>query len=51
MRRLLELEKAFWNNTSISIIEDCGFVVEINDGEIIGIGYKEEECRDVQDYF
>lgn len=43
MRRLLELEKAFWNNTSISIIEDCGFVLEINDGEIVGLGQRGEE--------
>lgn len=43
MRKLFKFEKEFWNTMSISLIEDCGFVVEINDGEIIGIGQRGEE--------
>lgn len=39
VRKLEEFEKPFWNSTSISILVDAGFVLEINDGEIVGVGY------------
>ena len=45
MRALFETEKAFWNNTSISILEDAGFVLEINDGKIVGVGYATENTE------
>ena len=38
MRKLNSFELQFWNNTSISILIDAGFTVEINDGIIVGIG-------------
>ena len=38
VRKLEDFEKPFWNGTSISILEDAGFVLEINDGGIVGIG-------------
>jgi hypothetical protein len=40
MRKLEKFELQFWNNTSISILIDAGFTVEINDGMIVGI-----DCR------
>lgn len=39
MRKLESFELQFWNNTSISILIDAGFTVEINDGIIVGIDY------------
>jgi hypothetical protein len=41
-RDLLEPEIEFYNNTSICILIDAGFVLRINDGKITGIGLKEE---------
>ena len=43
MRELFKFEKEFWNNMSISLIEDCGFVVEISDGKIVGLEQRGEE--------
>ena len=45
MRVLLEYEKAFWNDTSISILEDAGFILQINDGEVVGVGYASEDTE------
>lgn len=42
-RKLEEYEKPFWNGTSISILENVGFVFEINDGEIVGVDYVPEQ--------
>lgn len=41
-RRLEEFEKPFWNSMSISLLIDAKFVLEINDGQIVGL----ETCKD-----
>lgn len=46
-RKLEQLEQSFWNGISVSILAISRFAFELNDGMIVGIGYKEEECRDV----
>lgn len=37
-RKLASVETSFWNSMSIGILIDSSFVVEINDGLIVGIG-------------
>ena len=46
MRKLEKNEIYFWNNTSISILIDCNFTLEINDGLIIGL--ETEGSKNVQ---
>lgn len=44
MRKLNDFEIPFWNETSMSIIIDAGFVVELNDGKVVGIGLPKDEA-------
>ena len=45
MRSLEKHEIQFWNQASISILVDAGFELQVNDGLIVGIGRRNEECR------
>ena len=42
MRKLEECELQFWNSVSIGILLDAGFVFDLNDGLIVGIGTEGE---------
>lgn len=45
-RKLEEFEKPFWNGTSISLLIDTKFVLEINDGQVVGLEtYKDKEYK------
>ena len=45
IRKLEQQEIPFWNGISIGILTISRFVFELNDGKIVGIGYREEEER------
>lgn len=42
MRRLDAYEVVFWNAISLGILLDAGFVFDLNDGLIVGIGTEGE---------
>ena len=45
MRTLEKCELEFWNGTSISILIDAGFILELNNGLITGIGMEGENKK------
>lgn len=42
MRKLEECELRFWNSVSIGILIDAGFVLDLSNGLIVGIGTEGE---------
>lgn len=45
MRTLENFEIQFWNCTSISVLIDCGFILEINNGLITGMEMEGENNK------